>query len=424
MEQTNAPILPLKSKLINARPGLLLLLLILLLIAFYAFLTITTNSQTLQSSLVQLTQVSPAPTSVNETSNWTTYTDSLNGFSLKYPSRWQEEKNCQGKGATDYTCLVSSDFEQLAAGAIMGGIIKGELIMVGADIKALSVSDYCKSTDSLNLLWCKENTINSLKILERKINPTTIQAGIIRDNQIDIQLNFNFPSNSENQAVLIFDQILQTFKFINQPEFPDWLEYNNNSINFYYPKAWTIREEKVDTDTFPTIFINKNDGDLNISSYIAFGDCRIFSTSCAIDANEPYIGDGGTISFSVIGKSYYVKIVELQKYVNGKSTGLKYYRFQQKLGPLNYVTVQFLDLSDKYLISQILSTFKFIDQNSIEILCKQNGESICINPLLCPNNADKCCTGLYAVIDSKSNAICQIPSASNFGKPRVNSLEK
>ncbi|MEI6326770.1 MAG: hypothetical protein WCO78_01465 [Candidatus Roizmanbacteria bacterium] len=56
--------------------------------------------------------------------------------------------------------------------------------------------------------------------------------------------------------------------------------------------------------------------------------------------------------------------------------------------------------------------------------CKQIGESICINGIICPNNTDKCCKGLMAVIDTKSTATCETPSVENASKPRVQSLEQ
>lgn len=57
-------------------------------------------------------------------------------------------------------------------------------------------------------------------------------------------------------------------------------------------------------------------------------------------------------------------------------------------------------------------------------LCKKAGESICINPLICPENTDKCCKGLYAIIETRSNARCEIPNISNSNEPRVQSLEQ
>ncbi|OGD08289.1 hypothetical protein A2397_03605 [Candidatus Amesbacteria bacterium RIFOXYB1_FULL_44_23] len=76
--------------------------------------------------------------------------------------------------------------------------------------------------------------------------------------------------------------------------------------------------------------------------------------------------------------------------------------------------------------SLIVFVFYFLSTSKIKpvVLCKKAGESICINPGICPGNKEICCGGLYAVIGPKSYAVCEIPSELNMNKPRVPSLER
>ena len=56
--------------------------------------------------------------------------------------------------------------------------------------------------------------------------------------------------------------------------------------------------------------------------------------------------------------------------------------------------------------------------------CIKEGGEICRNPLICPDNNQKCCQGLYAVIESRSFAVCKIPTEDNKDKPRVLEIEQ
>lgn len=89
-------------------------------------------------------------------------------------------------------------------------------------------------------------------------------------------------------------------------------------------------------------------------------------------------------------------------------------------GPVMYVSEIIIEKSPNISPSFLEPT----DSTQTETSCKQAGESICINPLICPNNNDKCCKGLFAVIETKSNVTCQIPSDLNSTKPRLTNLEQ
>ena len=85
-----------------------------------------------------------------------------------------------------------------------------------------------------------------------------------------------------------------------------------------------------------------------------------------------------------------------------------------------------INKSNNNIFSPIIApaTTNIPKASKIPSQCKKVNETICINPLICPNNEDKCCKGLIAVIETKSTALCQIPNKSNSDKPRVQRLEQ
>lgn len=145
----------------------------------------------------------------------------------------------------------------------------------------------------------------------------------------------------------------------------NWLTYQSTSLSFSYPPTWQVKEQTI--EDIPTIIISKGETDTIYNTAIYVGSPFIFSTSGQIGANASCCGKIGDFNFTIMGKSYTPDLLELEDYLEGnKPTGKKYYRFQTGIGGESdtsrpTVTTQFINLEDKNLISQILSTFKFLE---------------------------------------------------------------
>lgn len=211
----------------------LLLLLILILISISIFINKTSNiSQTTQlpAPTQPLPTYLPTPTA-DPTANWKTYTNSKYRFTIKFPPNMQDTHG-------DSYDLRLENGEILITFGIFG-------VPKEKAIKELAVNGFC---------FAKKEDVS-----ETKINgiATYRTEKVFNDNNIclDALINLNtedmdsydvldIQAKATNQnGVRLFNQILSTFKFLDQTaDTSSWKTYTSQDslFSFKYPPEWTF----------------------------------------------------------------------------------------------------------------------------------------------------------------------------------------
>lgn len=155
----------------------------------------------------------------DETAGWKTYTNSELGYELKYPPNWKSVTDC--KFGT--TCFSSENFEQTVNEAGEGGGFyitkKGGLFSISTSSKddVMDLNSYCHPGGPLLISSCVDTKLEGIDAKKRVLN---IQDGTeyateigTLTNKFLVILGQNYSSQSDKK---ILDQILSTFKFVNQ----------------------------------------------------------------------------------------------------------------------------------------------------------------------------------------------------------------
>jgi len=171
--------------------------------------------------------ISPTPKTVSsisitpdETAGWKTYTNSVLGLELKYPPNWKSVIDC--KFGT--TCFSSENFEQTVNEVGDGGGFyiakKGGLFSISSSLKDASINldNYCHPGGPLLITSCVDTKLDELNAKKRILNiqdgaEYSTEVGALT-NKFLIMLGQNYSSQSDKK---ILDQILSTFKFLNEP---------------------------------------------------------------------------------------------------------------------------------------------------------------------------------------------------------------
>lgn len=152
--------------------------------------------------------------------NWKTYTDSINGYSIQFPSDWSTEKVCLGGILNDtYTCIKSPDLELNPVPSVVKGQVvtvgpKGSSYFPGGD---LSLSDFCNEDAMSKIKSCTEINIGGIKAIKKIFsNYALVDVAILKDNQIKFIIRLQYDSEllKSTQRFETFDQMLSTFKLI------------------------------------------------------------------------------------------------------------------------------------------------------------------------------------------------------------------
>ena len=177
----------------------------------------------------------------DETENWKTYRNEEYGFELKYPGDWDNplwQENEYRKGII-FGCPVF-DFEGNKYCPLFLNI--SEVITKNEAIRNISVGAY-KEGDVIinegNIPTIKEFSVDTREAI------TYHGAGICVETYTKIfdgKMTISFTDRCSVYEGKIFDQILSTFKFIEEDETENWQTYRNEEyeLEFKYPQDYMI----------------------------------------------------------------------------------------------------------------------------------------------------------------------------------------
>ena len=229
---------PLPAPSRSLSPWLLLpIFLIFLGISGYLFW----QNRTLQSQLT----ASPSPTAsaiamapTDPTADWQTYINNEHKVSFKYPSSWDlkiENAGDNDNGQTSNTVLflthekakISMTFNLVGIGGL-GMDLEGEPF----ELDGIKLYKYHRTYSNGN---------QGIGITDQLKNT----LGVFKVNGITYSFALSYPSNENGSAYeIIFDQILSTFKFIDDQEnqAANWETYTNQlrKYSIKYPPNWNI----------------------------------------------------------------------------------------------------------------------------------------------------------------------------------------
>lgn len=171
--------------------------------------------------LASLPPISSAP---DPTSNWKTYTDVANGFSIKYPEDWNEFSVTDKSGGYLLTFILTpqsreplNEKEADYTPGVHIGVLKMKKCSDAAYYAQTEVETYLKNKDLYPGLDI--HLLNLTGIYGYKINKgspgITAQRGpevYIFNCKIEIQISLD--STEIQNSEQLFDQILSTFKFL------------------------------------------------------------------------------------------------------------------------------------------------------------------------------------------------------------------
>lgn len=129
-------------------------------------------------------------------------------------------------------------------------------------------------------------------------------------------------------------------------------------VSVVVPIGWEASEKDFDG---VTIELSKSEEEGVHATGLYIGSPFIFSTSGAINGNEPYFQKVDELSSFVGGKRYVADIYALRKFIDGKISNEMYYRFQVELGEgfdNKTITGQMQSLADKSVMEVVLSSLK------------------------------------------------------------------
>lgn len=177
------------------------------------------------------TQTIPSATispslSPEETTHWKTYTNSELAYTIQYPASWIQSLDCRGQGSG--VCFSTLDFDS-SQGDFIAGTEKGAVLhlrMISGSIDDDLMQGHCNDRKLYYPSACFQDSISGKPALHIRGGVKQADQLIITNEIVSIQINPNtvvqvgFFNSSEKatQERAIFDQILSTFKFLEQTE--------------------------------------------------------------------------------------------------------------------------------------------------------------------------------------------------------------
>jgi hypothetical protein len=174
-----------------------------------------------KSVIPTITQSIPTSTP-DPTANWKTYVDQNNTFSIKYPANWYVYEYKQGGGTS---------ISDLPGDVAQNNSLKGHTSIIISDL--LSSSPIFKDSSS------KQFSVNSYTGLRRNQSSSPGSGEVVDlynpNGGNNVEITKNIDDNN------MFDQILSTFKFINQTP----KVYIGKDFTFTYPNNWLTDNAQV-----------------------------------------------------------------------------------------------------------------------------------------------------------------------------------
>jgi hypothetical protein len=193
---------------------------------------LSSNLQNITTTSSTLPTTSPISPTSDPTKEWKTYTNSEYLYSFKYPDD-MEVLVC--KAELVFPVKIIRKYDPCNSGA--GGF---SIEVISADLASKLRSIYSKDYSIIEEMKIKIGGVDAIKF---KLSKKTLESAPIPDKMTSILINHNnvwfIIDQVDGQ-----DQILSTFKFINQStndETMEWKTYTNNVAKFIirYPENWS-----------------------------------------------------------------------------------------------------------------------------------------------------------------------------------------
>lgn len=184
--------------------GLSLFLLLLAITGIFAYQNYQLKKQVVQTPPTSEPTISPSP-AVDQTANWKTYTSEVNGFSFKYPLDWQMEENVNYIGPTypNYTFFFKKKVE------FMPGI---KLFVVPKTTPEEWVGT--RNSDFKKFAKIEEFALDDVQATKISGIPGALEQEWIFVDKTNKTIIFY--AGGLGDELTIFDQILSTFKLLDQ----------------------------------------------------------------------------------------------------------------------------------------------------------------------------------------------------------------
>jgi len=193
-----------------------------------------------QASLTQPTPI-PTPTATSAlpspttdpTVNWEIYTNPKIGFSFKYPEGWTERPVAEHDSTIVY---VDADEE------FGEGPEPLRYYLWVNEVSQLPDREYTKESVGQYTAYITD---------EEPSRSGALTYFIAKDEQGYIAISFTpysaeKPFPAQERYINTFDQILSTFKFLDQADSTaNWKTYSNNELSFRYPSNWSIENNQI-----------------------------------------------------------------------------------------------------------------------------------------------------------------------------------
>ncbi len=300
----------------------------------------------LKQQISQSPTASPSPT-VDPTADWKTYTNTAYSYHLKYPNEWLAKSFGPGPGG--FQLLNDSSRGVILSPNNQEQTIPSPSLQIEADgpenLSRPIYSEFQKQAKtgfSETYKLISETTTSfsgvTATVLEGEHvyseTSTYVKQFVFASSESGVYFSITIASDTKKES-LVFDQILSTFKFLDETE--DWETYTTPklpkidfpSVTFNYPPDWVVEDEN---DGLGTMNFKLSKNGYEITLYQA----PMGSSVCLFDDSPEFEGPSGNLR-----TTKYTEIVS--------NIGiLRYY-----IAPSNSQNYSFCVKSDEYFIGPL-----------------------------------------------------------------------